>query len=303
MSEPKSWHRLFGLSLVDFFRGMPVSVELEKDLSLKQQLLDVVLIRKEAGPLPCRLPDGFEELAAHNLVTFKSYQEALDGWAINELIGHYVNYRKQASPSMQDLLPEADFRLFAVSVRFPQGLARQTALAPVQPGVYEVRHFTGLLRLVVIHELPQQEHNALLHLFSARTDLLRYGSEHYQLRSEETSTLLLQLFQRYRLEVTLMPDSLDQLKQFAEETINELLEKMPLKERIKGVSADELLAALSPEIQEELAESMPAKERLKGLSMDELLAALSPESQEELAERLKNRGSRKGPGGGGPEHG
>ena len=270
MSEPTSWHRLFGLSLVDFFRGMPVSVELEKDLSLKQQLLDVVLIRKEAGPLACRLPDGFEDLAAHNLVTFKSYQEALDGWALNELIGHYVNYRKQASPSMQDLLPETDFRLFAVSVRFPQGLARQVALAPVQPGVYEVRHFTGVLRLVVVHELPQQEHNALLHLFSARTDLLRYGAEHYRLRSEETSTLLLQLVQRYRLEVELMPDELAEL---ARETIAELLKTTPLKERIKGVSADELLAALSPEI------------------------------QEELADRLKDRGSRKDPGGNGPEHG
>ena len=49
MGEPRPWHRLFGLSLVDFFRGLPVRIELEKDLSLKQQLLDVVLIRKEAG--------------------------------------------------------------------------------------------------------------------------------------------------------------------------------------------------------------------------------------------------------------
>ena len=70
MSEPIPWHRLFGLSLVDFFRGMPVQGELEKDLSLKQQLLDVVLIRMEAVPLSCRLPDGFEPLAPHNLVTF-----------------------------------------------------------------------------------------------------------------------------------------------------------------------------------------------------------------------------------------
>jgi hypothetical protein len=60
---------------------------------------------------------GFEELAAHNLVSFKSYQEALDGWALLELLCHYVNYRKQVSPSMQDLLPEEDFRLFAVRVR------------------------------------------------------------------------------------------------------------------------------------------------------------------------------------------
>src|SRR5437868_4607747 len=135
MSESRDWHRLFGLSLVDFFRGMPVAVDMEKDLSLKQQHLDVVLIRKGTEPLVCRLPDGFEPLTAHNLVTFKSYQEALDGWALNELVGHYVNYRKQASPSMQDLLPETDFRLFAVSVRSPQGLARQTMLNPVQPGV------------------------------------------------------------------------------------------------------------------------------------------------------------------------
>src|SRR5262245_40373404 len=122
MEMQRPWHRLFGLSLVDFFRGTPVTVELEKDLSFKQQLLDVVLIRKTSAALPCRLPDGFEELAPHNLVTFKSYQEALDGWALSELIGHYVNYRKQVSISMQELLPETDFRLFAVSVRFPQGL-------------------------------------------------------------------------------------------------------------------------------------------------------------------------------------
>ncbi len=253
MSEPRPWHRLFGLSLVDFFRGLPVTVEMEKDLSLKQQLLDVVIIRKEATPLPVRLPDGFEDLAAHNLISFKSYQEALDGWALNEFIGHYVNYVKQVSPSMQELLPETDFRLFAVSVRFPQALARRAVLTPVQAGVYEVSHFTGLIRLIVVHELPQEEHNALLHLFSARTDLLRYGAEHYRQRSEETSTLLLQLFERYRLEATLMKDALEQL---AEETIEELLKSLPAKKLVKGLSVDELLAALSPETRAALAQRL-----------------------------------------------
>src|SRR5919205_2002974 len=137
MDEQRPWHRLFGLSWVDFFPGTPVTVEPEKDLSEKQQLLDLLILRPGAGALPRRLPDGFEDLAGHNLVSFKSYQEALDGWALNELVGHYVNYRKQVSPSMQDLLPETDFRLFAVSVRYPQGLARQVAMTSVQPGVYE----------------------------------------------------------------------------------------------------------------------------------------------------------------------
>jgi hypothetical protein len=162
------WHRLFGLSWMDFFHGLPVVVEIEKDLSVKQQLLDVVIIRKHSTPLPCRLPDGFETLGPHNLITFKSYQEALDGWTLHELCGHYANYRKQVSPSMQNLLPEDDFRLFAVSVRYPQKLAQQVTLVPVSPGVYEASHFTGSLRGIVVHQLPREEHNAMLHLFSAQ---------------------------------------------------------------------------------------------------------------------------------------
>src|SRR5262249_1462135 len=150
-------------------------------------------------------------------------------------------------PSMQDLLPETDFRLFAVSVRHPQGLAREVPLTQVQLGVYDVHHFTGLVRVIVVHELPQEEHNALLHLFSARTDLVKYGTRHYRLHSEETSTLLAQLFKRYRLEVSLMPDALEE---FARETIDELLKELPVAKRLEGLSA---------------------QERLEGLSVDELL--------------------------------
>src|SRR5213080_4306652 len=101
MSEPRPLHRLFGLSWIDFFDGTAVDVETEMDLSVKQQFIDVALIRHGTGPLPRALPDGFEDLAAHNLLTFKSHQEALDDWTLCELLGHYVNYRKQSSPSFQ----------------------------------------------------------------------------------------------------------------------------------------------------------------------------------------------------------
>src|SRR5262249_14420359 len=150
------------------------------DLSLKQQFLDRVLIRKGTGPVPRRLPDGFEDLAAHNLVSFKSHQEALDGWALCEFVGHYVNYRKQISPSLHDLLAECDLRLFAVCARWPHNLAQQVALTNVQEGVYEVRLVTMPARIIVVHQLPLEEHNAMLHLFSAREALLRYGREHYR---------------------------------------------------------------------------------------------------------------------------
>src|SRR5438105_3754336 len=162
MSELRPWHRLFGLSLIDFFHGTAVSVEIETDLSLRQQFLDVVLIRKGPEPIPRPLPDGFEDLAGHNLLTFKSHQEALDAWALWELIGHFVNYRKQSSPSFQDLLPETDFRLFAVCARYPHNLAQQVALTRLGEGVYEVRGLGLRIRIIVVSQLPQAEHNALL---------------------------------------------------------------------------------------------------------------------------------------------
>src|SRR5438094_6063966 len=144
-----NWHRLFGLLLTDFFAGSPFIVELEKDLSIKKQLLDVVILRKQSGDFAGRLPDGFDNLAIHNLLTFKSYWEALDDWALKELTGHYVNYRKQVSPTLKALLPEVEFRLYAVCSRYPHNLASAVTLRPVQHGVYECRRGTDLIHVVV----------------------------------------------------------------------------------------------------------------------------------------------------------
>ena len=95
----RDWHRLFGLLLTDFFSGSPFVVEVERDLSVQQQLLDVVIVRRGRGRFAGRLPDGLEGLRPHNLVTFKSRHEALDGWALKELVGADVAYRKLVSPS------------------------------------------------------------------------------------------------------------------------------------------------------------------------------------------------------------
>jgi len=187
MEGQRPWHRLFGLTWTDFFTGLPVTVEMEKDLSLKKQLLDVLLIRKEAEILNCRLPDGFEDLARFNLVTFKPHAEKLSLWTLYELVGHYVNLRKQVSPAMdeEELLPEEQFRLYAVCARFPQQLAGQlsAALRPITEGVYETNVLGLRIRIVVSNQLPEEEHNAPLHLFSTRAELLAYGCRNYHIHS------------------------------------------------------------------------------------------------------------------------
>src|SRR5262245_57027044 len=113
----RDWHRLFGLLLTDFFTDSPFVVEVERDLSVQQQLLDVVIVRRGRGRFAGRLPDGLDELRPHDLVTFKSHHEALDGWALKELTGADVAYRKLVSPSPSDLLPDEQFGLYAVAAR------------------------------------------------------------------------------------------------------------------------------------------------------------------------------------------
>ena len=251
MATNYPWHQLFGLLLTDFFTDEPVTVEMEKDLSFKQQLLDVVLIRQSDVPLTVALPDGLAPLAAHNLISFKSHQDTLDSWAVQELVGHAVNYRKQVSPSMQRLWPATDFRLFAVCARYPQGLARIVPLVPVSAGVYDVDAIGLTIRVVVTNDLPLTEQNAALHLFASRGELLAYGAQHYRQRSPASSRLMHLLWQKYRAEGVSMPITLAEL---ARQVDDEILKRLPAEKRLEGLSPATRLEGLSEEdVQEYLS--------------------------------------------------
>src|SRR5439155_9560435 len=160
----RDWHRLFGLLLTDFFTGSSFVVDVERDLSVQQQFLDVAIVRRGRGRFVGRLPDGLEHLGPHNLLSFKSRHEALDGWAMKELVGADVAYRKLVSPSPSELLPDDQFGLYAVAARFPHNLSGQVPWQRVQTGVYDCRWGTDTIRVVVAGELPQAAHNAPLHL-------------------------------------------------------------------------------------------------------------------------------------------
>ena len=98
--------RLFGIFLTDYFTDTPYEVELEKYLSLQQQFLDVVILRKNNGEFKGRFPDGLDNLKTYNLLSYKSKHESFDAWAVHELISYYVNYRKQVAEDFPD---EAEF--------------------------------------------------------------------------------------------------------------------------------------------------------------------------------------------------
>ncbi len=100
------------------------------------------------------------------MLTYKSHQQILDEWAIHELVAHYVAYRKLISPR-DDLLPAGDFRLYAVSTRFPRNLAKAVSFETVTEGVYDIRWGNLRVRIIAPGETAEKPENAIWQLYSA----------------------------------------------------------------------------------------------------------------------------------------
>ena len=266
------WHRLFAIGLTDLLAGTAWEVVMELDLSVKQQLLDIVVVRRGEGPQPIELPDGLGPLADHNLVTYKSLREPLDGWALKELVGHSVNYRKQVSPSLDRLMPEDSFRLFAVCTRFPEKLASQIAWQEVGPGMYDVPWGTDTIRVLVLNEVPVEDQNAIWNLFSAERKRIEFGAARYRDRPSDASSLLKLLYLNYQKE-GIMPYS---TKDFWRDLTKAHLDSLSPDERLAGMSPDERLAGMSPD---ELLAAMPMEQLREVVRKREQQLAQSPEKK------------------------
>jgi hypothetical protein len=281
------WHRLLALVLEDLFTGSGYRVEVEIDLSRKQQFLDAVIVEHDRNlPLPSPLPDGLDNLAAHNLITYKSLHEPLDAWVLYELIGHYSNYRKLlADPESKKMPPEEDFRLYAVAARYPQKLAKQTAVRRVRAGVYRVQWGPLPIRLIVPWKSPDTPRNAVWAMLSGNIKRILKGESQYEWHDpDKSSSFIHRLHEAYSKEGINMPYTLED---FLRHDREDWLQSLPPEELRKTLSAETLRKALSPEERlkglppAEVLKVLPPEERLKGLSSEEVLKSMSPE------ERLK----------------
>jgi hypothetical protein len=278
------WHRIFGILLSDYLEGTPFRVELEYDLSQHKQLLDVIVIRKEPGDLTIPMPDGLDDLVDHNLISFKSFHEPLDDWALKELTGHYVNYRKQMS-GKTGLLPEAYFHLYAVCARTPRELLKQIPHEMVEEGVYDCQRGTDRIRVVVAGELPLKEKNALVHLFSAAQSRVQYGREHYHMRSQSTSTIVQSVLKSYSVEGVPMPYTYKDFEIDLAATLSTAarVRNLSAKDRMLGLNAEEVLSSLSLKDIKKYLEKK-GETRL-GLKPEEVLSSLSLNDIKEYLEK------------------
>ncbi len=273
----QQWHRLFGLMLEDQFYGSPYRVEVEVDVTRQAQFLDVVVVEQEkhqAWPEANSLPDGLNNLKAHNLITFKSHHESLNDWAVKELIGYYVNYRKQISPK-KTLIPQEDFGLYAVCNHYPKNLVpflRSTDVA----GIYQLHWGCDIIRLIVLSLISPEPKNDLWHLFSHQREQIELACRRYHPHHQKKGTAVIRrIIEAYQLE---FPDMAYTFEQFTKEFVADHLNLLSPDEVLKRFSPDERLKDLSPD------------ERLKDLSPDEIADHLSPESLQRLLERVAKKG-------------
>lgn len=113
--------------------------------------------------------------------------------------------------------------------------------------MYDCRWGTDTVRVVVAGELPQEAHNAPLHLFSASPELVGFGGRAYQRRSEDASALLTLLYEGLEAEGVAMPFTMED---FRRQFLRESLQRLSPKERakmLKAIPPEERLAGLTEE--------------------------------------------------------
>jgi hypothetical protein len=138
-------------------------------------------------------------------------------------------------------------------------LAKQILLQPIKSGVYDVVWGLDKVRLIVLSEIAEGEHNAIWRLFSAKAEVVLQAKQDYQLHNSDMSDIIYQLFEKYQQEKLIMAYT---VQDFHKEYVLSHLYLIPPKDRLEGLAAKDRL------------EGLAAKDRLEGLSIEEIMAWL-----------------------------
>lgn len=263
MTQPRiiDWHRAFGIAIKNLISEYGYSVETEIEVSKQKQLLDLIIIRQDQQPIDKTkletLCDGFDNLTKYNLISYKSLHESFNDFAAEELYSYYISYRKLTEQKATKLT-KADYQLYGISTRQPEKLLQAVNHKQIKPGVYDLN--TGLkpIRLLVLSALEQKESNAILHLFSNKTEKLKYGYEHLDKTTFNANYLPVidKILKLYKLEGLPMPYTEEQ---FLADCRRDMLSNMTPQERLQGLRPQERLEGLRPEEIKEYLDSLQNK--------------------------------------------
>jgi hypothetical protein len=238
----------------------------------------VIIIEQTEEQTLLEVPDGLENLNKHNLLTYKSHQESLDSWALDELVGHYVNYRKQESPlekKQKQWIPETDFQLYAITTHYPRKLAKQYPLDKIKAGVYELEWGSKRIRIIVLSQMSKTSNNTLWQLFSSVADQFDYAKTHHYWHNPTMSSIINRLYEHYKMEGLFMSYTIED---YLRETRQEVLNSLTLEEKLNSLTLEEKLSGISPQ---EVAKAFPVEELIKAIPLNEVEKCLTKIKQKQ----------------------
>ena len=260
-----NWHRIFGITLTDYFLDTPFEVELERDFSVRKQILDVAIIRKDGGTFEGEPADGLEDLSDFNLMTYKSGHEAMNADAIDELPTYFTGLRKMLAPKVR----RDNTRLLAVSTRYPKALNAAIPLQEDKPGIYLVPWGDRSVKIIVPKETDKIPRNAIWHMHGWEQASVDFGLQNYQWKSEGYSSIIKLLDKAYREEGLRMYTMEDFQKDAAEVILGDMTPEDYVKasspENVAAIPLEKLAKRLSEKEFLELAHQMYSPEQLKRL--------------------------------------
>ena len=285
---------------------------MEKDLSMWQKFLDILLVREDqhSNWHPQHSPDGFapNDLRAHNLISFKSFQESFNSNAAEHLVACISDYRywvqaekRPHSGTEPELLPNDQLQTITVTAQYPRKLADELGANQWQStssdGVYEMKWGTRPIRVIVCRRVEIATRNALWLLFSGDEERVAFAMQHFGLNNQEMSTILTDISETYQLQGLNMPytiedykrecieKALESIKTLPADEQEDVLEQLPADLRLRGLDAKDRLEGLDAQ---DRLEGLDAKDRLEGLDAKDLFEGLSTEELEELRKLIND---------------
>ena len=144
---------------------------------------------------------GFENMNDHNLISFKSFNEVFNMEAIEELYGHFTNYKK--IKDMQGLQKSKKINLYAVTHHFPKDLFNKFDKngyvdCIIEDRVYDFNVFTKV-RFIITKSFD----HPILGLFSDNIEQIQKSLKRLEKDKwllEHVSAYMKKIFEYYSLE-------------------------------------------------------------------------------------------------------
>ncbi len=201
------WHRLLCIMTAPLFEQLGCEVTIEMDLSIKVQRLDMAVVTRTRplcfDKLKAEYYEGFENMAEHNLISFKSFREVFNMTSMEEFYGHLINYRK-----IKQLKRRDQVNLYAVTHYHPKGLFKRWQGTPFLKCIVPNRMYDLNLLTPVRFIITKDSDHPILGLFSNNTEQIQKSRDKLAEDAwlhQHVSSYLNKLYDFYQLEGVKMP--------------------------------------------------------------------------------------------------